>query len=60
LGGVALYSNQWGIIPPQLLTHLEEEQLRQHGPRFASVGQMNDYVSHASILDFLARVIEGR
>lgn len=54
LGGVAWASNGLGIIPPPLLVFLEEMMIHVFGPdKFASVGAMNDYVSHDVVLNFL-------
>lgn len=57
LGAVAWASNVHGIISPKLLEYFD--QLREHlypatgEPHFDSTFAMNDYLSHAKVLEFL-------
>lgn len=70
LGAVARCSNEYGIIPPQLLNYLTESVHARFGfvehelytdgtpiPRFVTIGDMNDYLDHAGIIAFLDECI---
>lgn len=53
LGAIAACSNELGISPPALLRYLEETMHFTYKDQFATLGEMNDYVSHELILAFL-------
>jgi|SRR5688572_5578872 len=57
LGAVARSSNEFGIIPPQVLRYLTEMMYYYYGTQFETLGEMNDYVSHDLILQFLQNCI---
>lgn len=54
LGAIAVESNGYGFIPPTIdryLTQRMAEQYESYG--FSSLGEMNDYFDHATVLQFL-------
>ncbi len=53
LGAVAACSGDLGITPPPLLRFLEEMMHYIHGDTFPTLGEMNDYLSHELVLEFL-------
>ena len=53
LGAIAHESNQFGIIPPPLLTFLEGMRSYCFKDQFQNVTELNDYLSHSSVLGFL-------
>lgn len=59
LGAVAICSNDIGISPPQLLNYLNEMMKHIYGDDFANLGDLNDYVSHSVLLEFMDRALQG-
>jgi hypothetical protein len=57
LGAMAVSSNEFGFIPPPLLRFLDEMLHFIYGDKFATVGEMNDYIDHDLLLDFMSRVL---
>lgn len=57
LGAVAATSNDLGISPPALLRYLEGAMNFKYGDQFSTIGEMNDYVDHASVMQFLDEAI---
>jgi hypothetical protein len=57
LGAISKASNQFGIIPPELLVYLQELCVELYGDKYKSVADFNDYVDHKSALDFLHEAI---
>jgi hypothetical protein len=57
LGSVARSSNRFALIPGPLLTFLEEMCVHLYQDRFQSVGALNDYLDHESVLVFLKACI---
>jgi hypothetical protein len=59
LGSTAYESNVHGIIPPPLMTFLEDVMHWKFGKdKFAGLGSMNDYLSHPHVLDFLDTALD--
>ena len=59
LGAVAYCSNDVGIIPPPLLSFLEQMVPFHCGKdKFVGPGSMNDYYNHESVLSFLDHAID--
>lgn len=57
LGAVAFESNDHGIIPPPLLRFLEDMMRYVFGTKFATLGEMNDYIDHETLIDFLRKCV---
>lgn len=57
LGGVARCSNDLGITPPELLRFMQEMMHFLYGQQFETLGEMNDYLNHDSVLRFLDQCI---
>lgn len=53
LGALAMVSNEFGIIAPPLLRLIEDVMHSIYQDKFASIGEMNDYIDHESLLVFL-------
>lgn len=59
LGAIAYCSNVHGIIPPPLMTFIEDLVKFRFGPsKFMGPGSMNDYLQHDLVLSFLDYAID--
>lgn len=58
LGAVACSSNELGFIPPPLMRFLDQMLVHLYKDQFASVGEMNDYVSHSLVLEYLRACLD--
>lgn len=57
LGAMARCSSDLGIIPPQLLRFVEGMMHFVYGDQFATIGEMNDYIDHQSLINFVDQCI---
>lgn len=53
LGAIAICSNELGISPPDLLRYLDGLMHFMFQDQFSNLGELNDYVSHELIIEFL-------
>lgn len=59
LGAIARESNPYFISPPDLLSYLDGQRSKIHGEKFNSLAELNDYVDHQTLLEFLDHTIVG-
>lgn len=59
MGAIACSSNAYGLIPPAIIKYLTSMKDYLYPDRFDSVGSMNDYLDHASVLAFLKVCVDN-
>jgi hypothetical protein len=52
-GGLSRECNEFGFIPPPLMRFLGDMLVWIFSDKFATVGEMNDYVDHPTVVSFL-------
>lgn len=57
LGAVAIESNELAMIPPPLMRFLDQMVAYIYGDKFVSVGEMNDYIDHDLLIDFMSKTM---
>lgn len=58
LGALARCSSDLGITPPQLLRYVQDMMHFKYQDKFATVGEMNDYIDHSSLLIFIDQCLQ--